>query len=335
MGDSPKEHGPTLVLVRPRGPLAPVGLTPCGAFDAAWPGVRARLALRPSATVLAAVSLATGDVVTHSIVDAEVADVLVGRHRRCDLRIPDESVSLRQLLVRVYRPTEGRETPRVRLVDLRTHSGLADLAGAAAPGLLSDSHLAARFGGWILFVLAGEHLAAGLHVDDAFAALEHTETVRAGPTELAPGPLRVRPRLRIVEADAANATRPTRIAHVEGTLRLHAIDPGVREDAIGAVILEGAGAAGQCVRLTPSALAAGVLLGRYDRCQLQTSAAVGGIRLSRVHLCLLLDEYGLWAVDTASTNGTACDGQRFRTRRLGRNDTLDLAGDLTIRWAAA
>ena len=72
----------------------------------------------------------------------------------------------------------------------------------------------------------------------------------------------------------------------------------------------------------------GVLIGRYERCQL--AGASGS--LSRVHLVLLLDGGDVWAVDTASLNGTIVEGQRISAIQLDRELELRLPSGMGMRW---
>ena len=77
----------------------------------------------------------------------------------------------------------------------------------------------------------------------------------------------------------------------------------------------------------------GILVGRDDRC------ATGGFdegNLSRVHLVLLSVDDEVWAIDTASTNGTReKDGQSFRQLLLSGEKDLVLADSLSLRWSPA
>ena len=57
-------------------------------------------------------------------------------------------------------------------------------------------------------------------------------------------------------------------------------------------------------------------------------------RLSRVHLLVVRDGGEVWAVDTASTNGTTADGTPLRQQRLGARAELLLGKTVTCRWIA-
>ena len=74
----------------------------------------------------------------------------------------------------------------------------------------------------------------------------------------------------------------------------------------------------------------GLLIGRYERCAFGAEDE----RLSRVHLLLLRDGEQIWAIDTASSNGTTAGGAALRQLRLGPSAELDLADAVTFRWTA-
>src|SRR6185436_13232851 len=74
----------------------------------------------------------------------------------------------------------------------------------------------------------------------------------------------------------------------------------------------------------------GLLIGRYERC----AFGAEDDRLSRVHLLLLRDGDQVWAIDTASSNGTTAGGSAIRQIRLGARAELDLGAAVTLRWSA-
>jgi hypothetical protein len=89
------------------------------------------------------------------------------------------------------------------------------------------------------------------------------------------------------------------------------------------------------VRATLGDLEQGILVGRYDRCDVQSAVADDG-EVSRVHAAVILRREELYVVDLASTNGTAIlepdGGTRMeldelqRTWRLEGNERIALAG---------
>jgi hypothetical protein len=74
----------------------------------------------------------------------------------------------------------------------------------------------------------------------------------------------------------------------------------------------------------------GVLVGRYERCAFGAEDE----RLSRVHMLVVRDGGVLWAIDTASTNGTSAGGTPLRQQRLGGAAELTLGKTVTFRWSA-
>ena len=77
----------------------------------------------------------------------------------------------------------------------------------------------------------------------------------------------------------------------------------------------------------------GILVGRDDRC---SHGGVDEGNLSRVHLVLLSVDDEVWAIDTASTNGTrVLQGAPFRQLLLSGDTHLLLADALSLRWAPA
>jgi pSer/pThr/pTyr-binding forkhead associated (FHA) protein len=57
--------------------------------------------------------------------------------------------------------------------------------------------------------------------------------------------------------------------------------------------------------------------------------------VSRVHLCLLLDEQGLWAIDVASTNGSFTEGKKFQSLPLFNATQITLGEVATVQWIPA
>jgi hypothetical protein len=103
--------------------------------------------------------------------------------------------------------------------------------------------------------------------------------------------------------------------------------PGAGGDALGTILLSAENTQ-IAHRVSHEDLERGVLIGRYERCQLAGAAG----SLSRVHLVLLLDGGDIWAVDTASLNGTIVEGQRISAIQLDREVELKLPSGMGMRW---
>jgi hypothetical protein len=76
----------------------------------------------------------------------------------------------------------------------------------------------------------------------------------------------------------------------------------------------------------------GILLGRSERCDGDTRGVMSNNELSRVHL-LAVDQQ-LYAIDTASTNGTYKDEREVRIVPFNHGDELLLGNVVHVRWLA-
>ena len=105
---------------------------------------------------------------------------------------------------------------------------------------------------------------------------------------------------------------------------------GASEEPLGTLEVS---AAGDSRKLVVGARAAGqgLLLGCYERCDDDRLSHLQHRSISRVHLLILLHGDTLYAIDTASTNGTFVhrDRKRVRTRlaRLCSGSAVVLADD--------
>jgi hypothetical protein len=102
-----------------------------------------------------------------------------------------------------------------------------------------------------------------------------------------------------------------------------------------ATVAVGSGANWEDVPVCRAELERGVLVGRYDRCDLMASTTWVSQEISRVHLLLLADGADVLAIDTGSTNGCTMEGMAFDVRRLGECADMTLASTLAVRWRVA
>jgi len=250
---------------------------------------------------------------------------IIGRHDRCDLFLSQrEELSLRQLVIVLDPVTtwaRGASTVRYRVLDLRTGTPIVDEDGKPMRGLVADGPAIFRCAGYVMFVLPlgdpTDWPASGV---DAWQMLP--ERVYLDQLENCPqGSL---PRLRMPRANA----RETYITRTGGPR-----DTGMR--------LAQGDAAGMLELHTPTrqltltighqALADGILLGRYSRCD-ATEAAHEDHSLSRVHALLMQVDERLLLVDTASTNGTFERGAPVRVVVFDGTTELRLGKRTFVRW---
>ena len=250
---------------------------------------------------------------------------IIGRHDRCDLFLAHrEELSLRQLVVVLDPVTtwaRGASNVRYRVLDLRTGTPIVDEDGKPMRGLVADGPAIFRCAGYVMFVLPlGDPTDWPASGSDAWQMLP--ERVYLDQLENCPqGSL---PKLRMPRPNA----RETYITRTGGPR-----DTGMR--------LAQGDAAGMLELHTPTrqltltighqALADGILLGRYSRCD-ATEAAHEDHSLSRVHALLMQVDERLLLVDTASTNGTFERGAPARVVVFDGTTELRLGKRTFVRW---
>jgi pSer/pThr/pTyr-binding forkhead associated (FHA) protein len=84
--------------------------------------------------------------------------------------------------------------------------------------------------------------------------------------------------------------------------------------------------------VTEADLELGVLLGRYDRCDISGQLSWDPGRVSRVHALLLKEGDDIYAIDLASTNGTIVDGIATPVAQLGPEAVIELAKGNRVFW---
>jgi len=259
-------------------------------------------------------------------------DLIFGRHDQCDLLAAhDPSVSLRHLLVRTYSNKDGE--PRVRILDLQTPNGFFH-EGDVCRSVLGSGDLFVSAGGyWLLALARVEEVLS--EPAEAWLARPHRTAVETTLLEVEhhDGDLTLSNPLPLRKGGTSYSKLPA--ASALGTAP--GLEPAARSvatdfESLGTLSIP---RLGLHESLDVNALAGGILVGRYDRCAVRTQIDGDTLqRLSRVHLCLLLDESGLWAIDTASTNGATVDEQSFQSLWIDGDVTVEIAG-MQVNWRRA
>jgi pSer/pThr/pTyr-binding forkhead associated (FHA) protein len=293
-------------------PLRDPAPSPEDAFRAAWPTLAALRAQPEVGPRLAIVAVhASGDV--RSAVVGSDRFLVIGRHTRCALVLDDPEVSLRHLVAH-WSDDEG-DAPTLRLWDLRTGQPFVTEDGLPSSSVVAEGVLFASLGRYQLLLVPLDALAWS---DDADAAWASLPVRRFASARVA--------RDRVRSRDRRDSTVT------------HTLPPIV----FGAEILGGPDAKGRVTVELPDGrterwvsdeqLDRGLLFGRYDRCQL---ALDGDDALSRVHLFVVRVDDRVWAIDTASTNGTRHNGVPVAASALSSPASLLLARRCVVHWAAA
>jgi pSer/pThr/pTyr-binding forkhead associated (FHA) protein len=230
-----------------------------------------------------------------------IAHLIIGRHERCDFVLSrDNDVSLRHVLVRATRGESGQT--QLRAIDLRSRVGLLSEDGRRCEAIASRGPLFLHVASYVVFLLpTGPSVRPWTRdPDDTWRGFSPRSQEILPP----PQPLKSR---------AAPAPDAVRLA----TITITSSSPQ-------------AGDLTSTHAVWSDQLERGILVGRDDRC------SHGGLdegNLSRVHLVLLSVDDEVWAIDTASTNGTRVhEGPQFRQLLLSGATELVLADALSLRW---
>ena len=215
----------------------------------------------------------------------------------------DNDVSLRHMLLRATRGANGQL--HLRAIDLRSRCGLVSEDGKRCEAIASKGPLFLQVGSYVVFLLP-----TGPHVKPW--AGDADETWRG----FAPRQQEILPPPQPLKSRSAPARDAVKLANI--TIQSNSPQAGDLTSTHA---------------VWSDQLARGLLVGRDDRC------SHGGLEegnLSRVHLVLLSVDDEVWAIDTASTNGTRLsDGAPFRQLLLSGDVHLVLADALNLRWAPA
>lgn len=256
----------------------------------------------------------------------EVASV--GRHAHADLALQgDPQLALRHLALIVQPHTPGSAL-RWRAIDLRTGAGMLDEVGRPLPGFEADGTAFFHVSRYtvLAFARADQPIALPPDPGAAWRALPKRtwapdpplrRSLAARWTRSAPAPA------RDSTTTAVQVIRAPSYAGERG---------GGRQ--VGVLHLT---CAGRTARLAvdEGAARAGVLIGRYDRCDHHGVRVLTDTHVSRVHALLVRVGDQTVLMDAGSTNGLWHDGARVPVVRLGADTQVELGlNAATLRWAS-
>ncbi len=256
--------------------------------------------------------------------------LIVGRHGAAEVFLPsDPSLSLRHLAVILDR---RRDAPlRFRVLDLRTPTAFRDERGRRLEGVESAGPTLLRCASFALMLFptcesadpwpedaeAGwQRVPARAWFDTSSADCDHwgqppvsreLEACRHGDASQAtssisfPGPVFIAP--RSLESGPPRGELVLSCGDERASLRVG------KENA-----------------------RQGVLLGRYDRCDGAGLPLLSNRGLSRVHLLVIEVAGTLYAIDTASHNGSMLEGQPIRCARLEPGRPVTLPVNVSVEW---
>lgn len=275
----------------------------------------------------------------------EVANAaIIGRHGKADLWLDDDpSLSLRHLALVLW-PERSDGEVRFRLLDLRTQSAFVDEHGRQYESLEAEGPLFVRCGSYALFfIVTGDGIAWPDAASDGWACIPervYLESEDAEPDrwqrKRAPA---APPRRRSPDVTEGGASwaETTMVRRLRGPVEVGTRLLAAGERPLGVLCIT-VGDAQQDLAIGQKAAHAGVLLGRYERCDGSGTRVLATEGISRVHLLVCSVDDCLYAIDTASTNGTQQEGDdaSLHIVPLEPGQVLSLAGGVAkLRWFAA
>lgn len=247
---------------------------------------------------------------------------VVGRHDHCDLVVPARhaDISLRHLVV-LARARHVDEVS-LRVIDLHTENGFSDPDGRPLRSIEAEGPVFLRLGSLTLAALVtGESAPIADDASDAFECIPTVVFVRERTTH---------PGARIRRRSGRDAlTGCTRVLQRLPPLALGQL-PALSDDQVGTLWLENRNGF-SCRPLRATDVERGVLIGRYERCDV-TAGAIVDNRLSRVHLLVVRDQGELFALDTCSSNGTRIKNRSISLVHFDPAHALVLADVVKVSW---
>lgn len=294
-------------------------LAPHLAFERAFEKLRTAAVEAPAEAVLAVGVDPAGRVIAQTTLESGRI-LTIGRHTQCSFRLPASDVSLRHLIAHV-------SAGCTRLWDLKSGQPFRTEDAVACSAVIGEGPLFVSIGCYAVLFVPRNAVADGKWPTDAktaWNALAPRQFVdrRDAPP---PGEQRRAPEWnREASVSARSISRITRV----GAPALLGAEAVLRGPVWAELAVEDdAGMAKH--KLSAEQVDRGVLLGRSSRCQvgLHTDDT-----LSRVHVLVVRVGDEVWAIDTASTNGTSRNGAPVEAVVLRDKDALQLASVATMHW---
>jgi len=325
MGETLKNQGTRIAVFEPAR-VSPALFAQ--AFARGFDRVSAHLASGDPGFVVIGYSLGTERSVVRQIKlsrDSAIEPVVVGRHECADLVLAsNDALSLRHALVLLRIDADGR--PLVRVLDLRSGIGIADAEGRYHYSIAADGPVCLSLAGSALLVIpSGARPPLGAGPEAAFEAITW------------PGPVPWIPEHSVERRLAELSRKPGSSSVVSVVVGgTGAGKPVIRRRGgkrAGRLKLEFGGRSFEH-QVDSYALRAGVLVGRYDRCDLSPITVEMPDVVSRVHALLISMEERTHIFDTGSTNGLTYEGFPVRGMALPVTHpaTFELADDVIMTW---
>jgi hypothetical protein len=263
----------------------------------------------------------------------EANALILGRHNHAEIFLPEDGrLSLRHLAVMLHRHRPAAPV-RFSVLDLRTPTAFADENGTPRQAIESEGPVMVRCASLALLLFPTDTLPWPEQAGLGWARVP--ERLYFDPRAGAPPSSSLE---RVVKEDAPDpwggvSSHPASITLVP-TLPgpvFPSRDLAGSDSPRGELVVRSP-AGRVSLRLGAGAARQGVLLGRYERCDTTGLPVLSNPSLSRVHLLVIEMGGALYAVDTASSNGSWLGGARLRCARLLPDQRVRLAHDASVEW---
>jgi hypothetical protein len=273
-----------------------------------------------------------------TLVAAEDAFAVVGRHTQCGVVLPDDPfVALRHLLVRsIALPAGG---VALRMLDLHTGLGFLLPDGSRRTSIFAEGPVAVALGEYALVALPTESKGDELPGEMPPPVVEMPAALRDQLQALAVAmsPYRV---------NARPANRTSHITLMPSPVMVgEPLPPSLERLTVGGryALTLARGGRSATVMVSEEDLARGVVIGRSEKCHTEMLRRITDENTSRVHILVLREGPVIHAYDLASTQGTFVDGgmptrRAVLSRDAGAGASLTLGrGDDAVRllWQPA
>jgi hypothetical protein len=262
-----------------------------------------------------------------TLVAADDAFAVVGRHTQCGVVLPDDPfVALRHVLVRsVALPAGG---VAVRMLDLHTGIGFVLPDGSRHTSIFAEGPIAVALGEYALVALPTESKGDELPGEMPAPVVDMPSDVRDQLEKLAVAmsPYRV---------NARPVNRTSRITLMPSPVMVgEPLPPSLGRLATGGryALTLARGGRSATVMIADEDLARGVVIGRSEKCHTEMLRRITDENTSRVHILVLREGRIIYAYDLASTQGTYVNGMPARRVVLGDGASMTLGrGDNAVR----
>lgn len=250
-----------------------------------------------------------------TLVAAEEAFAVVGRHTQCGVVLPDDPfVALRHVLVRsIALPAGG---VALRVLDLHTGLGFGLPDGSRQTSIFAEGPIAISLGEYALVALPTESQDDQLPGEMPAPVVDTPSAVRDQLQALAAAMSPYRVNARPVNRHSRITLMPSPVMVGEPMPQsLGRLTSGGRY----ALTLARSGRSAT-VMISDEDLTRGVVIGRSEKCHTEMLRRITDENTSRVHILVLREGPVVYAYDLASTQGTYVNG--VATRRVVLTDGM-------------